>query len=286
MATLLNQHRVRFKYFDSTIQKIIRDNGSWYYQLKASKHYDELILQRVIKYKLKNLLPNHSSIYYNKEIVSSKSPYDKRIPDFILWSNSYDKWYVIEVELENHKIPHIRKQLDTFYHGDYSDADGITKYVKSKLSSINESDFKSMIQSRRPQVILMADGIDCTWRDEFAEYDCLFSTLQVYVDENDNFIHRIGGEFPQEFSKFTYCNLNKVLNYLEVHESSFFESQGFKAGDSIKIYFRGVADDWGLDIYEGNKFGLMYAGDLLPIDETHTRWKLILNNRNQIHLVK
>lgn len=285
MATLLNPSKFSFKRFDYFLQKIITNNSAWFFQLRASKHYDELTLQRVIKYKFDNLLPNHTSIYYGKKIVSYKNKFDKCIPDFILWSNDYEEWYVIEVELDNHEINHIRKQLKTFYYGDYSDTKGITGYVKSKNSALDSVRFENLISRKRPRIILMADDISCAWKDEFVNYNCMFSTLQVYVDKSDNFIHRIGGELPQEYSTFTYCTLNKNIKSLDVHTPSFLENLGYLNGDFLKIFYHGQSDEWEVLIDNG-EYMLIYNGEFMKIDETHRRWKLIQNNRNQLHLLK
>lgn len=286
MATILNPTIYKIKRLKSIAQWLVEvPQSSWYYQMKASKHYDELTLQRVLLYKFKNLVPNHSAIYYNKDIVSTKSPFDKCKPDFILWDNNYTKWYIIEVELENHNIEHIRKQLNTFYNGDYRDYNGITAYVKRKYPSLDEKKFENLIRSVAPQIILMADEIRHEWYSEFATISCIFSTLQVYSDERDNILYRIGGDFPQEYVTFSYCTLNKHIRALDIHNPLFLDAFKLKNNDLLKLYYRGTSDDWEF-INQGGAAMLLYPGPLMPLDETHSRWKLILTNRNQLHIIK
>lgn len=286
MATLLNHSTFRFKRFNSVIKLFGEIPVSrWYYQLKASKHYDELTLQRVLKYKFKTLLPNHEAIYYDRNIVNKNNKKEKRKPDFLLWDNKYENWYIIEVELENHKFKHIDEQLNTFYHGDYSDVQAISKYVKEKHNGLDVAKFEKLITNERPQLILMADKIHCNWRADFSNYDCLFSTIQVYVDEDDNFIHRISGDFPQEYSGFTYCSLNKHVRALDIHNERFFDQFNFTDGQSVKIYYQNEADYWDF-ISDDKSVTLVYPGDFLPLEDTQTRWRIILNNRNQLHIIK
>lgn len=286
MATLLNKSVFKFKRFNSILTFLCEVSASrWYYQLKASKHYDELTLQRVLKYEFKTLLPNHEAIYYDKSIVNSKNRDDKRKPDFLLWDNKYENWYIIEVELENHGFKHIEQQLSTFYYGDYSEVQAISQYVKQKHSELDLIKFKNLITNKRPQLILMADKINCEWRVEFSNYNCLFSTIQVYVDEDENVIHRISGDFPQEYSGFTYCSLNKNIRALEIHNNSFLDQMGYSNGDLMKVYYRNEADFWEL-VCEGSSIMLLYPGDFFPLEDTQTRWRIILNNRNQLHIIK
>lgn len=292
MATIFNPKPVQvrrsaYKPINWVITKIYAITfNKWFYQLKASKHFDELTLQKILLYKFQALLPNHSAIYYDKNIVHKTLKKMKSKPDFVLWKNDYTEWYVIEVELVNHAVKHIDTQLKNFFEGDYSDAQGISDYVKSKCSGDFDRDlFENMLLSVPPKIMLISDRIHPTWYNEFEKYDCYFATLQIYVDEEDNFLYRIGGEFPQEYTTFTYCNFDKRLRSLGIDNGHFLKNIGYKSGDKIKIYYRFEFEEWLFKEY-GDECFLEYLDDIPPLDLTIKRHKLILNNKNQIHIVK
>jgi hypothetical protein len=260
--------------------------NKWFYQLKASKHFDELTLQRILLYKFQALLPNHSAIYYDKDISHKTIKKLKSKPDFVLWKNDFTEWYVIEVELVNHAIKHIDVQLKNFYEGDYSDVKGITNYVSTKTKgTFDKVAFENMLINTQPKIMLISDRIHPTWYEEFEKYKCYFATLQIYVDEDDNFLYRVGGEFPQEYTTFTYCNFDKRIRALEIDNGKFFLNAGYNSGDKIKIYYRFEFEEWKFMEY-GGKYFLEYLEDIPPLDITIKRYKIILNNKNQIHLVK
>ncbi|MFC4740780.1 hypothetical protein ACFO3U_12325 [Flavobacterium ponti] len=260
--------------------------NKWFYQLKASKHFDEITLQRILLYKFQALLPNHTAIYYDKNISHKNIKKLKSKPDFLLWKNDYTEWYVIEVELINHSVNHIDIQLKNFYEGDYSDVDGITDYVNSKVKTMfNQISFKEMLINTQPKIMLISDRIHPTWYDEFQKYECYFATLQIYVDDDENFLYRIGGEFPQEYSTFTYCNFDKRIRALEIDNGNFFKNAGYNSGDKVKIYYRFEFEEWRFMEY-GDKSYLEYLEDIPPLDMTIKRYKVILNSKKQIHLVK
>lgn len=292
MATILNPNIFKIrkessKPIDWLLNKIYKLSfEKWFYQMKAAKHFDELILQRIMLYKFKTLLPNHNAIYYDKNIRNRNIKNAQSKPDFILWKNDYSEWYVIEVELSNHEIRHIDTQLKNFYEGDYSDAKSISKYVEQKFSGhFDTTSFENMIINHQPKIMLIADRIQSEWYNEFEKYSCKFATLQIYVDESENFIYRIGGEFPQEYSSFSYCNLDKRLRALEIDNGSFLLNAGHTEGDIIKLFYRFEFDEWKFMKY-GEKYYLEYIGDYLSLDLTIKRYKLILNDKNQIHIIK
>lgn len=260
--------------------------NKWFYQLKASKHFDEITLQRVLLYKFQALLPDHSAIYYDKNINHKTIKKLRSKPDFLLWKNDYTEWYVIEVELVNHNVNHVDTQLKNFYEGDYTDVTSISDYVREKFKgSFDKNEFEKMLRNTQPKIMLISDRIHPTWYTEFEKYDCLFATLQIYVDDDDNFIYRIGGDFPQEFTTFTYCNFDKRMRSLEIDNGMFIKNAGYNSGDSIRIYYRFEFEEWKFAEY-GDKCYLEYLGDIPPLDITTKRYKIILNSKNQIHLVK
>ena len=288
MAVILNPtpFKLKSKRLQTILNFIVNFPASnHYYRLKASKHYDELTLQRIFKYKIESLLPSYSTIYYNKRIVSSINKFDKCIPDFLIWKNDYSEWIVVEVEMENHQISHIDKQLRTFYNGDYSDINSITTYIKSKMPTLDESKFKNLITNNRPKLMLVSDIIHCGWETHFAQYDCIFSTLQVYGDRDDNFMYRVGGNFPQEFSQYTYGTLDKFTKSLNIDFKDFFVSSGFTNEDEIDIYYNGNLYKWKL-LLTDKKTQIMFFEDYMPIDLTVSKWRLIINKKGQFHLIK
>ena len=272
MSVLLNPTpiQLKFKVLTRMFNHFVKLPSNHFYRLKASKHYDELTLQRIFKYKIDALLPNHSSIYYNKTIVSSLNNKDRCKPDFLIWKKDYSEWYIVEVEMENHEISHIDKQLRTFYNGDYSDVESISQYVKKKKPSLNKSDFKNLISKKRPKLLLISDIIHCEWETKFTSYDCAFSTLQVYGDRDDHFMYRISGDFPQEYSQFTYCTFN---------------SSKFSDGNVIDIYYNGNIYQWQLIISE-DIAQIIFIEDFLPMDLTPKKWKIIINYKGEYHLIK
>ncbi len=258
---------------------------NWLSELRSAKHFDELSLQRVISYKVKEQLPNYDLVYYNKTITSTKDSNKKNKPDFLMWKKDYSEWYIIEVELENHGIHHVKEQISTFYDGDYSDIDVITNYVKKLENSIDEDSFKNMINSMRPQIMLIADHIQKDWIKELDLFSCKFSSLQIYSDSKENFIYRFNGEWPQEYSEYSFCTLDKRLRCLNVSKLDFFGNFNFISGQKIPIHYEGIIDEW--EYLEDNKNeSLVFDGSYFPLDTTNFRWRLIKNNKNEFHLLK
>lgn len=288
MGTLLNPSEFKFKKFDKTLKIVLNVPKSHVYQkMKSGEHFDEKQLQRLFNYKFQAILPNHTVIYYDKVIESAKNPLHRNKPDFLLWKNDFSEWYVIEVELQNHPTSHVKQQLDTFYNGDYNDADAIANYVASKIPKLDKVGFKAMI-ANRPRIMLMADHINCDWREEFKQFDCLYSTLQVYSDEEDNFIYRISGEFPQEYSIYTYCSWDKSISALNIDQKKFLNQIGIQDGNKVRVYYRGEYDEWiYLEGDDKSKDQLIFnGGGFIPLDIFHSPWKLIINNKNQIVIQK
>jgi len=291
MASILNPRYLIGKHHSSSgvdwlVRKFFKINfNKWFYQLKSAKHFDELKLQQIVLYKIIEELPNHTAIYYNRAI-NRKIPVGKPSkPDFLLWKNDFTVWYVVEVELENHDVSHIDTQLGNFYHGDYSDVSGISEYVGQKVTGVDLDKFRNMIATIPHKVMLISDRIHPDWYKHFQKYECLFSTLQVYCDSDDNYIYRIGGEFPQDYFDFTYCNFDKSLRALKLDNGTFILNLGFQSGQSINIYYRHEFEDWEFQIIE-NDFYLFYQEPYLSMDLTAKNYKLVLNRKGQLHLIK
>lgn len=258
--------------------------SSWLYELKSSLHFDELKLQSVIAKKIQEHLPNYNIIYYNKTIVSTLDSTHKNKPDFLMWKKDYTEWYVIEVELKNHSIEHVEEQISTFYHGDYRDVETIYAYVNGK-KQIDKLPFIDMISSKRPKIMLIADHVRYEWEKEFKKYNCTFGSIQIYCDEHENFTYRFNGDWPQEYSNFTICKLDKFNSTFNISNPSFFRNFGLKSGDNIDLYYRGIASKWEYLFDEQAEF-IIYLEDYLDIDLTQDRWKIIRNAQNQFHLLK
>jgi hypothetical protein len=289
MATINHLFKQTDYQIPAFIKKLVpaknSNSSSWLFEVKSSIHFSELILQSVISKKVKEHLPNYNVIYYNKTIISQLDSTQKNKPDFLLWKNDYSEWFVIEVELVNHSVSHIEGQISTFYNGDYSDFRAISKYVSEKFRQLDVLRFENMIKSKRPKLMLISDHINCDWNDCLDKFGCISSSIQIYADENENFSYRFNGEWPQEYSKFSFCILDKSLSALNISSPRFLQDLNIVSGEKIKLFYQGISENWELVIDEDKEI-LIYDGDYMSIDYTNNRWKIIYNNNNQFHLLK
>lgn len=288
MASINHQYRtieIKLPNFLKIFFSKDANRSNWVYELKSALHFNEMTLQQVITYKIQEHLPDYDIIYYNKKITSSINRTISNKPDFLMWKKDYTDWYIIEVELENHGIHHIKQQISTFYDGDYSDVKGISEYVANKFSNLDKTKFENLIRSNRPKIMLIADHVKPEWKTEFSKYNCLLSSLQIYCDDKENFTYRFNGDWPQEYKKYSFCTLDKRLRSLNISSPNFLNNLGINSGDKITLYYQSIGEYWEY-LFDNGAESLLFSGTSLSLDITQSRWKLIQNNKGQFHLLK
>jgi hypothetical protein len=189
----------------------------------------------------------------------------------------YLEWFVIEVELHNHSLNHVKEQVESFHNCDYGKphADYIFKQGKG---AFNNDSLEKMVEELPPKLMVIADEPKEQWIPMLESFNCQLSVFQTYLNKKSHPVYRLDGDHPLIHTEFCFCRLRKDIPYtLEILESQCFMQ--FKTrGTSLKIDYQGRVSKWNITNTNGKVY--LLCNEVSPLNPTSDRYKLSYHKKS------
>lgn len=196
---------------------------SWFDELKVISSYYESELENTILSHVETVFPNYIAIPYKKD-VHAPGVAKGRTPDLALINKDYSDWWIIEVELGEHDLKHVKAQVDVFVNGTYNPYE-VSKYIKTKddQGRLNLKSLQKMIQNYQPNVMVIVDEHVAAWKDDLEKLGAKICVFQVFKNKDGHRAYRLNGHYPFIFAYNSHCKfLKSPPNMLEVLNPEWF----------------------------------------------------------------
>ena len=196
---------------------------TWYDELKVISSYYEAELENTILSHVETVFPNYITIPYKKDVYTAAGG-QGRAPDLALINKDYSDWWIVEVELGEHTLDHVKTQIDVFVNGNYN-AFEVAKYIKTKdvTGVLNIGNLRTMVGNSQPKVLVIVDEHDANWKTELETLGALMCVFQVFKSKAGHRAYRLNGHYPFIFENNSHCRFIKSPpNMLEIIDPTWF----------------------------------------------------------------
>jgi hypothetical protein len=255
--------------------KAIDNSKTWYQEVSPRSYYIENDLERDVMHNLEIIFPQFAALLFKKPLLDSVTTLSKT-PDLAMVKSDYSEWYIIEVELGKHHKSHVVEQIKAFYNCGYKDEHAA--YIYTQRPDLDIDQLKDMVSKITPNFMVIVNENKPEWVPELKKLRCKTCVFQIYHDFNGNALHRINGEHPYIYTKFSHCKYQKTLPYaIEVLEVAFLSSYGVNNADKLNIEYNGKNIQWERKD-SGKQVYLICKNDTPPLDPLTPRYRLNYND--------
>ncbi len=257
-------------------------NANKYIELLPSIAYSELNLQAPIVDHLRLILKNnyyvfpYGSIFYRQGYTNIGG----HAPDLIIVRKDLKRWYIVEVEMSDHGLSHMTKQLLTFSNPDLSSPEPYANSMYKKIHAqdpffTDKSRVLDMISIVKNDTVLISDHIPVKWRNDFEKKMKIhYVTFQAYNDEHNHRFYRFNDmllfEIEMDFAYGKYYHVGYILEFFQNRTPTF---RNCNVGDIVTIYHQGYRIPWQVSD-NGTVLRLIYTGGGVPLPSATTKVKL------------
>lgn len=246
-------------------------NNVWYQEVTPRSYYLENDLERVVMQNLEIIFPQFHALLFKKSLLDSVTTLSK-IPDLAIVKKDYTEWYIIEVELGKHQKNHVVDQIKAFYNCGYRDEHAV--YIHSQRPDLDLDELKKMIAKVPPNFMVIVNENKPDWVDDLRKIRCKTCVFQIYHDFHGHALHRINGEHPYIYTRFSHCKYQKTLPYaIEILEPTFLNSYGINNTDKLNIEYNGKNVQWERKD-SGRQVYLICKNENPPLDPLTHRYRL------------
>lgn len=171
-------------------------------------------------------------------------------PDLAIIKKDFSKWFVIEVELANHSIKHIIKQVTIFKNAKYSKhvySDYILEQLSNVYSQLDKvSTFeliKRLLDNVNPEILVVLNSEYEKLTDLLDKENIKYMLFEVYIDTEDNEVYRIVNDYPiNEISScFASFDSSTTSHILKIRTKT---GSMFEAMSEVTIFYKNKPTVW------------------------------------------
>ncbi len=268
------------------MSKVLDDyNQKWFKELSPSSFFNESDLESTVQTYLSKHLINCFVLRGKIRVINNETN-KVNIPDLIIVDKEYKEWYVVEVELSNHDLSHIKSQIDTFTKGIY-DKSHANYLFQQNTDELDLDELNKMILRFPPKVFVIVNDFNCDWIDVFNQYDCKVGIFQIYYDRDQNRAYRFQGYFPLMKHDFGTCKFIPGLpTMIALNEKDFLDGIGIQPNEEIIAQYNGKISKW-KRIDDRNSVYLECLSNTIPLDPLNKRYVITYDDiENTFHFIK
>jgi len=239
---------------------LVNSEKSWCYKLSNIGYYTEAQYETMILDHARAIFPDFITIRFKRIIEDDTGK--KKKPDLVLIRNDYKAWWIVEVETSQDNTNLVKDQVSVFLNGDYSDYDGLAKYISKQiqkehnLKRIPRKRIQSLIKHSVPSVLVVVDGDRKDWEDEFNNMGVVVCVFEIYKNNRSQYSYRLFGNYPYVVKQQSPCRFDsRIPRVLEVTEGSIFAGKNGR----IEISYGGDITRWEIIKRENDKAYINYV---------------------------
>ena len=167
-------------------------NKVWFDSVR-SESWHEADYENVVISNADILFPQWIVVPFKTNVIGDDGTVKQ--PDMALIDRSYRRWCVIEVELAHHSlVRHVLPQVEAFRTATYGDEHAA--YIHSKDPALDLERLKEMVRSEPPEILVIVDRPDTTWKPMLREIDVSLSIIEPFRGPGTQVLLRVNGELP------------------------------------------------------------------------------------------
>lgn len=256
------------------------DPPSWFDELNSVAYYGETEFEIELKQHLHNIFPNFYAFSYKLKVQNSDGVTKK--PDLALLKKDYKEWWIIETELENHTLEHVKSQVEIFKSGIYNSfitSDYIYDKVKSEHRIIlSKTKLRNLIMRETPKILVIVDSDKDGWTTELKRINVDLCVFQIFKNCKGKQAYRLSGQYPIIPEKQCFCRYHKTIaNLIEVTKTNFLDTFSKK---TVELVYDGKLTKWSI-IRDHNKLYLRFLGQVNPIPPNN-KYVLQIHNAKKL----
>jgi len=242
---------------------LVASEARWYEEQNVIASYYEAEFERKIRQQVGAVFPDYYTSSFKIEIQTDQK--EPRKPDLAMVHKDFKDWWIVEVELIGHPLPHVIDQVSVFTQGNYNSI-RIADYLKQKNVEENsvELDYnklREMIFYQQPKVLVIVDEQQSDWESELSKHGASVCLFQVYRNTSGSESFRLNGEYPECYYGESHCRYHRTIpNLLEVLSPSLLEEEG----EEILLFYNDRSTSW-KRIDEGESVFLKLIGSVNPL---------------------
>lgn len=220
------------------------DVSSWYDQLEPSTYYESEFEQKILLH-ASSVYPNFYVVPF-KKIVSAKNPDTGEIetvkPDLAFVAKDYQEWWIVEVEMGDHRLSHVIPQVKKLANAGYSYDEA--EYLAERLKELKESELKRLMLESAPKVLVIVNEQKTDWLEPLKKLDVYITTFQVFVSENGHESFLADGMYPLTYVELlSNCSLHPVAsNVLRIHSPENLELPENR--EDLRLTYHNYLTEW------------------------------------------
>jgi hypothetical protein len=262
---------------------LIPHENNWYEELSSVAYYGETEFENCIKHYIDKIFPDFYSFQFKKDVKYNGSI--KR-PDLAMLKKDYSDWWIIEAELKQHPLNHVKPQVETFINGEYNyiiTADYIRKQIKNLYKlNLDIEKIRNLILEKTPKVMVIVDDENDEWENELKSIGANLCTLQTFKAFNGNQAYRLVGNYPIIETSRSHCRYHKTFrNTLEIINPEIFTGYKYK---TLDIYWNDQLTAWEI-IEKKQKNKITFTGTSNPIPP-NSEYVLIKDSQSKFYIKK
>ena len=261
---------------------IIPATEDWYEEMAIVSCYYETEYEAKFKQHVREVFPDYFVITIKDTInsIGRKS----RKPDLVLIKNDLSEWWLVEVELEAHRLSHVLNQVRVFANPDFNHIT-FGKKLKDRIDeeiqghAYTQQDLQDLVLKASLNVLVVVDEYIDKWKKSLQMEGVKLCIFQVFKNTRAGEAYRIDGEYPRTLRKVTFCSsYRRDPHAYELHEA---ESMGLAAGDIIEVFYNDRAARFDLIQSEGRTI-MRFNG---KYNHVPTRKDYVLYIENETRLI-
>lgn len=209
----------------------------WHYRL-APKALYEGEFERIIIDNAEHLCPGFTVIPFKLTVESQEG---NARADLALIEKDFRAWYVVEVELGEHGLPHVYPQVRKLANGRYGERHALAINAKAPLLSIDS--LQLMMKGEQPKVIVMVNDEQPEWEHWLRPLDASVVAIELYRSIRNEHVLRVIGDMPQTAPPevLTACRLDRQTSLLVVESPA---ALGLSDGVAIQTLYGQDMLEW------------------------------------------
>ncbi len=228
--------------------------GNWFDEMAVVSYYYESEYEAKFKQHVCAVFPDFFVLTF-KDTIQSKGRKPRK-PDLVLIKNDFSEWWLVEVELEGHALPHVLDQIRVFANPDLNHLTFGRKlkerfdeeYPGSPFSILN---FQNLVLNAPLDVLVVVDDHLPKWETSLSREGAKLCVFQVFKNTDATEAYRISGIYPKTLRKATHCcAYERDPHVYKIIEP---EALGIAAGTTIEVYYNDRAAKFDIiDYGKGN----------------------------------
>lgn len=249
---------------------LVTADESWYDELLLIASYYETEFQRTLKQHVNNVFPDYITVNFHLPICAEREEAKKK-PDLAMIGKDYKDWWIVEVELSEHRLEHVLGQIRVFSEGEYNPF-RVSKYIieqnsKENDEKLDEDKLIELIRENQPKVLVVIDEAKPEFEEPLAKYKAKLCIFQVFRNTNGREAYRLDGEYPEVPHAQSHCRYHKTIrNLLEVLSPGILD---IDANKEMDINYSGKNSRW-KRLDSDQRVYLRSIGGVNPIPVNHS----------------